>query len=382
MKKFKKILALSIAVAMTMTAMTGCSTSGDKTASGDKIIIGGTGPLTGEAASYGISVKQGAEVAVKEVNEAGGVNGMKLELLFEDDEHSEDTMQKAYNKLMDKGMQIFMGGTTSGPTISITKQAFDDNILLLTPSGSAKDCTKYDNAFRICFTDPLQGEAMADYAFNTLKYTKMATLYDNGSDYSKGIAQSFEAKYKALGGTIVDSESFTTGQIDFKSQLTKIKSSNADALFIPTYYQDVAYIATQAKEVGLKIPYLGADGWDGVIAQLNGDTTSIDGSIFLAPFTSNDPSAAAKAFVTKYETAYNAKPDQFAADAYDAIYVIKAAIEKSGATTTDIKTDDLVKAMTQISVDGLTGKMTFDASGEPNKEAKVVEISGGQYINK
>lgn len=381
----KKALSFVMASAMIATALSGCGSEGSSTpegsdngssvASGETFKLGGMGPLTGPTASYGISVNQGAQVAVDEINAAGGVLGMQIELFFQDDESDPETAMSAYNKLMDKGIQALLGATTSGATIALTDLTKEDGILQLTPSGSAMECTQYDNCFRICFTDPLQGVTMADYAADTLGYTKAAVVYDVSNDYSSGMAKAFMEEFGSKGGTIVAEESFSSGDMDFNTQLTTVKSSGADVLFLPVYYQDVAFIVGQAQKMGLEIPYLGGDGWDGVLDQVKDDPSVVEGAIFLTPFAANDPAENVQSFVKAYQEKYNATPDQFAADAYDGVYVIKAAIEKAGSTDPQA----IIDAMTEISVSGLTGDMTFDASGEPNKAAKVVEIVNGEY---
>ena len=345
----------------------------------ETFLIGGMGPLTGAAASYGISVKQGCEIAIKEINAAGGVNvggtAYTLELAFADDEATEDKAINAYNSLMDQGIQALVGTTTSGACIAIADLTAADGILQVTPSGSAIDCVKNDNAFRICFTDPLQGETMADFAINQLGYQNVAVIYNSADEYSTGIKDAFEAKVKELGGNIAASEAFATGDVDFNTQLTKIKGSGAEVIFVPAYYQDATYITKQAADMGLELPFLGSDGWDGVLGTVT-DASTVENAIFLSPFFAADTSEKVVNFVSSYESAYSATPDQFAADAYDAVYVIKAAMEKAGS----IESADMIAAMTQITVDGLTGDgITFTAQGEPNKGAKFIQIINGEY---
>ncbi|MGN0586872.1 MAG: ABC transporter substrate-binding protein, partial [Oscillospiraceae bacterium] len=354
--------------------MAGCQ-GGGSSASGDKIVIGGIGPLTGDAASYGTSVKNGCQIAIDEINAAGGVNGKQMELLFEDDVCDEEKAISAYNKLMDSGINVLIGAVTSGCSIAVSEVSSADNILQITPSGSAMDCTKHPNSFRICFTDPLQGELMAQYIADK-GYKNPAIIYDVASDYSKGIHDAFVAKAAEVGLTIAADESFTGGDVDFKTQLTKIKSSDADCLFLPIYYTEVGYISEQAPTVGVELPYFGCDGWDGVIKQLNGNTANIEGATFLTPFVATSTNEKVQSFVKAYEAAYGATPDQFAADGYDAVYAVKAAVE---ATNGDISGDALISAMTQIKVEGITGDMSFTAEGEPNKSAMVAVISNGQY---
>ena len=350
------------------------------------VVTGGSGVI-GRAICYRLAA-EGALVyvcgtnqerissVVDEINAAGGANGKKLELLFEDDVNDAEKSVNAYNTLMDQGVQAIVGSVTSSPCIAVAAESANDGILQITPSGSAKECTAGSNAFRICFTDPLQGEVMAKY-IKDKGINKIAMIYDVSNDYSKGIHDSFAAKFTELGGQLVDDESFSKGDIDFKTQLTKVKTSGAEALFLPIYYTEVGYISQQAATLGLNIPYYGCDGWDGIIKQLNGDTKNIEGATYLTPFVATDTSEKVQAFVNTYKEKYNAEPDQFAADGYDAVYAIKAAIEKAGDDTSN---EALVSAMTQISVNGLTGDMTFDENGEPNKSAKVVVIKDGQYV--
>ena len=396
-KSLRKGLTLVAITAMCAMGFTGCgesqTTSGETNnnevadastegesegTSGEAYKFGGMGPLTGDYASYGTSVKQGAEIAVNEINAAGGVNGHNLELIFEDDECDEEKAISAYNKVMDEGAMAILGATTSGCSVAVAGESVNDGILQITPSGSTKECTANDNAFRICFTDPLQGQTMAKYV-SEQGYKNVAIIYDAASDYSKGITDAFVEEASKVGLTIAAQEAFNSGDIDFKTQLTKIKDTNADCLFLPLYYAEVAAISEQATTFGIALPYFGCDGWDGIIKQLNGDTTNIEGATFLTPFVATSEEENIKAFVTQYEAAYSATPDQFAADGYDGVYAIKAAIEKCGDEVTN---ENLISAMTEIEVKGLTGDMTFTAEGEPNKSAKVAVIENGQYIAK
>lgn len=404
----KKLVSMMLVAAMAVTTLVGCGSAApaadaaapevaDESADAadeadaadnadaatvegaETFLIGGIGPLTGGAASYGISVKQAAEIAINEINAAGGVTvgdkTYQFELAFEDDEASEEKSPQAYNTLMDQGINVLMGTVTSGACLAITDLTYEDGILQITPSGSAQDCTKNPNAFRICFTDPLQGETMADYAINKLGYSKIAIIYNNADEYSTGIKDAFEAKVAELGGTIVASESFVTDDVDFNTQLTSIKGTDAEVIFVPAYYNDATYITKQAKELGMTLPFLGSDGWDGVLGTVT-DASTIEGAVFLSPFFAADTAENVVSFVKAYEAAYGATPDQFAADAYDAIYVIKAAMEKAGS----IENADLIAAMTQIEIDGLTGdNMSFTADGEPNKGAKFIKIVNGEY---
>lgn len=384
MKKMTKVLSMALAAVMVIGSLTACGGSDAKettaAADGEAVFtIGGIGPVTGDAASYGTSVKQGAEVAIKEINEAGGVvvgdTTYKLALVFEDDEATEDKAVQAYNAVMDQGAQAILGAVTSGACIAITDLTLEDGILQITPSGSAMDCAKNDNGFRMCFTDPAQGENMADLVVNTLGYKKIAVLWDNASDYSMGVKDAFEAKVAELGGEIVASESFATGDVDYNTQLTTIKATDAEVLFVPAYYQEVTYITKQAADMGINLPFVGSDGWDGILATVT-DPATVEGAIFLSPFFAADPSENVTAFVSAYEEAYGATPDQFAADAYDTVYAIKASMETAGS----VEGADMIAAMTEITVDGLTGTgITWTAEGEPNKGCKFIQIIDGAY---
>lgn len=386
----KKFLAGAMALVM-MFSFAACSSGGDveqpsdsesnteDSAEGsDTFLIGGIGPLTGGAASYGNSVKQGAEIAIAEINEAGGVKvgdaSYTLALDFQDDESSEDKAITAYNSLMDKGMQAMIGTVTSAPCIAVKELTKQDNILQITPSGSAIECiTDAPNVFRLCFTDPLQGTTMADFVKDQ-GFTKAAVIFNNSDDYSTGMKNAFVEQVKTNGGEVVTEEAFNEGDVDFSTQLTKIKSTDAEIIFCPVYYEAAAYITQQAKELGMNLPFIGGDGWDGILAQVT-DPATIEGAVFLSPFLATDEAEEVAGFVSKYQQKYSSTPDQFAADGYDTVYVIKAAMEKAGS----IESEDMIAAMTEITVDGITGSMSFSEDGEPDKSAKFVVIKDGQY---
>lgn len=395
----KKILSVGLAAAMAVsmaacggdsagTADTGSADNGaaagsESTAAAagatEEFIIGGMGPTTGANASYGTSVKQGCEIAINEINAAGGVTvggtTYSLKLEFADDEATEDKAVSAYNSLMDKNINALVGATTTGCCMAIADLSMADNLLVVTPSGSGVDCVKNPNAFRICFTDTLQGETLADFAVNEMGAKNVAVLYSNSSDYGTGIKDGVVSKVQALGGTIVAEEAFGDNDVDFNTQLTKIKGTNAEVLVVCGYYQAATYITKQAADMGLDIPFLGCDGWDGVLGTVT-DASTVEGAVFLSSFFSADTAENVANFVNEYETAYGATPDQFAADAYDAVYVVKAAMEQAGS----IESDALIGAMTQIQVDGLTGDgISFTAEGEPNKGAKFIQIKDGAY---
>ena len=376
MKKAVRLLAIALAVIM-LVSMAGCGE--DLTG---KIVIGGIGPLTGTASTYGQSVRNGAQIAIDEINAAGGVNGVQLALVFEDDEADGTKAKSAYETLMDKGMDILVGAVTSGASVSLNDLILKDGILQITPSASQIEAAQNPNSFRVCFTDPLQGVAMAEYAYNTLGYKSVAIIHNHDDDYSTGMYNAFVERYKQLGGKIAEDVSFSKDATDFSAQMTKIAAADADFLYMPIYAEKAAQIVITANEKGVNLPLVGGDGLDGILNYLTGDNAKlVEGLIYLTPFVSTDESAKIQAFTETYTKKYGQAPDQFAADGYDAVYLAKLALEKAGVTSADaIDNAALVAAMQEIEYEGLTGKMTFDANGEPQKGAKVAKIVNGIYV--
>ncbi|MCI7618706.1 MAG: ABC transporter substrate-binding protein [Firmicutes bacterium] len=386
MKKsfMKKFAAVSMAVMMTF-AMAGCG-GGDEGGSQDasEFVIGGIGPTTGAAATYGEAVKNGAELAVKEINEAGGINGVQVRFEWQDDEHDAEKSVNAYNTLKDKGMQMLMGTVTSGPCTAVVAKTAEDNMFQLTPSGSAVESIKGDHAFRVCFSDPNQGVASADYLAEKFAGKKVAAIYNSSDVYSSGIFEKFSAQAQEKGLEVVTAQAFTKDSAqDFTVQLQKIKESKADVVFLPIYYQEAALILTQADKMGLDVTWFGCDGLDGVIQQLGDDASLAEGVMLLTPFVADATDEKTQAFTSAYKAAYNdLVPTQFAADAYDAMYIIKAAAEKAGITP-DMSVSDICEAMksamTEIEVEGVTGTMTWSADGEPTKTPNAMVIKDGTY---
>ena len=388
MKKFISVL-LTIVLAMScLTACGGSSNAGgtesSNSNSGEAVFkIGSIGPLTGGAGAYGQAVKNGAQIAVDEINAAGGINGVKVEFRMEDDEHDAEKSVNAYNILKDWGVQALVGTVTSAPCIAVEAEASNDNVFLITPSGTAVDCISGDNAFRLCFSDPTQGTKSAEYIGMNGLGTKVAIIYDSSDPYSAGICESFKAEAGNQGIEVVAAEAFTAdSKTDFKVQLQKAKDSGADLLFLPIYYQEASLILQQAKEIGFAPTIFGCDGLDGILGVENFDVALAEGVMLLTPFAADAQDEATQKFVATYAEKHNEVPMQFAADAYDAVYAVKAAIEKAAATA-DMSASDLCDAMkvamTEITVEGLTGTITWDASGEPNKEPKAVVINNGEY---
>ena len=384
MKKFNKVFSAVLASAMAASLLAGC---GGAAAGGSNTFkIGAIGPLTGAAAAYGNAVVNGAQIAVDEINEAGGINGVQIEYKSEDDELNAEKSVNAYNSLKDWGMQILVGSTTSACSIAVSENTKNDNMFQLTPSGSAEDCVKYDNVFRVCFSDPNQGIASAQYISDHNLATKVGIIYDNSDVYSSGIYQKFVEEAAGKNFEIVSAEAYTQdNNTDFSVQLQKAKDAGADLVFLPIYYSDAALILTQANTMGYAPTFFGVDGMDGILTVENFDSSLAEGVMLLTPFAADATDDLTVNFVKKYNEKYGETPNQFAADAYDAVYIIKAAIEKSGVTpdkTTEEICEALKGAMTQIEATGLTSqKMTWDASGEPNKEPKAVVIKNGAYVS-
>lgn len=392
MKRFLALLTatatmFAFAACGQKNAGTGTADNQNDTQSGETLVIGAIGPVTGPAATYGTSVKNGAQLAVNEINEAGGVNGMKLELKFQDDEHDPEKAVNAYNTLKDEGMQLLMGTVTSTPCVAVAAKTAEDNMFQLTPSGSAVDCIANPNAFRICFSDPNQGAASAQYIAENGLASKVAVIYNSSDVYSSGIYETFAAEAKKQNLEIVKDgvQAFTKDSAtDFSVQIQKIKESGAELVFLPIYYQEAALILTQANKAGLTAKFFGCDGLDGLIAQLGDDVALSDGVMLLTPFAADATDELTVKFVKAYKAAYNDEiPTQFAADAYDAIYTIKAALEKADVKDASISASDLcdklVPVMTEIEVNGVTGTMTWDESGEPTKDPKAMVIEDGSY---
>ncbi len=381
----KKFLTMILAGALAASCLAGCGEKATEQVSDDTIILGGIGPLTGAAATYGNAVKNGAQLAVDEINEAGGVNGIKLQLDFEDDEHDAEKSVNAYNTLKDKGAKIIVGSVTSVPCVAVADKTAEDNMFQITPSGSSVECIENDNVFRVCFSDPNQGIASAQYIADHDLAKKVAVIYNSSDVYSQGIYEKFATEAANKGIEITTAEAFTKDSAtDFNVQLQKIKESGAELIFLPIYYQEAALILTQAKTLGLDVKFFGCDGLDGLITQLGDDSSIANGVMLLTPFAADATDEKTVKFVEAYKAKFNDEtPIQFAADAYDAVYTIKTAMEEAQITDASISVSDLCDklkdAMTKITVSGVTGTMNWDANGEPTKEPKAMYIEDGSY---
>ena len=387
--------ALATLMALSLVACGGNTKSSNETsgtatekadASGKVWKIGSQGPLTGGAAVYGNAVVNGAEIAVNEINANGGINGYQIEYKKADDEHDQEKAINAYNSLKDWGMQFLVGPTTSAPAIAVGTESEPDNMFILSPSGSALEVTAPKNVFRVCFSDPAQGAKSAQYIGSHKLGTKIGIIYDSSDVYSTGVHDSFKEEAPKQGLEIVADEQFTAdSNKDFSTQLQKMKDSGADLVFLPFYYTEAALVLTQANTMGYKPTFFGCDGMDGILNVENFDTKLAEGLMLLTPFAADAKDDLTVNFVKNYKEKYKDTPIQFAADAYDAVYAIKAAVEKANLTPDQSVSelgDAMEKAMTEISLDGLTGSgMKWDASGDVDKEPKAVIIKDGAYVS-
>ena len=377
----KKIVSVLLVAAMAVGTLAGCGQSKKE----DAFYIGGIGPVTGDAAIYGTAVQNGAQIAVDEINAAGGINGYQIEYNFQDDQGDPEKSANAYNTLKDWGMQILMGTVTTGPCVAVADLTAADNILQITPSASSTDVIKNDNVFQICFTDPAQGTKSAQYIGENNLATKVAVIYNSSDIYSSGIEKTFVEEAANQGFDVVAEEAFTAdSKTDFSTQLQKAKDADADLVFLPIYYTEASIILTQADSMGYEPTFFGCDGMDGILGVKNFDTSLAEGLMLLTPFAADAQDDLTKSFVDQYKEKYSDTPNQFAADAYDAIYAIKAAMEnvdaKPDMSASDL-CDALKDAMTKVSIDGVTGTgMSWSATGEVNKDPKAVVIQNGEYV--
>ena len=385
----KKVLALvtAAAMAMSMAACGGSAESSAPASSGDGspvFKLGTIGPLTGENAIYGQAVAHGAQVAVDEINAAGGE--MKFELQTEDDMADGETSINAYHTLLDGGMQVLVGPTTTGASIAVGAEVYKDRVFMLTPSGSSPDVVAgKDNVFQVCFTDPNQGVGAAEYMAEHMDGAAIAVIYRNDDAYSQGVRDTFVSTAEEKGMNLVYEGTFTKDtSTDFSVQLTAAQAAGADTVFLPIYYQPASVMLSQANAMGYAPSFVGVDGMDGLLSMPGFDAALAEGLTIMTPFAANAEDERTQTFVKTYQDAYGDLPNQFAADAYDAVYTVKAALEAAGCTT-DMSAEDiceaLVAVMPELTVDGMTGQgMTWKPTGEVSKDPIAVVVHNGEYV--
>ena len=396
----KKVFSLVLACALAASMLAGCgsgnsgssaasgsaSASGSSTASGEAFKLGGTGPLTGTAAIYGNAAKNGAQIAVDEINAEGGA--IQFDLRYEDDTHDAEKAVNAYNALKSWGMQISLGSVTSKPCEATSALNYEDRIFALTPSASSVATTEgKDNVFQMCFTDPGQGAKSAEYIATKGLGSKIAMIWKNDDVYSKGIHDTFVAEAANRNLEIVSDTTFADGNdTDFSVQLNNAKDAGADLVFLPMYYTPASLILSQAHAMGYEPKWFGVDGMDGILTVDGFDPSLAEGVMLLTPFNADADDEKTQNFVKKYEEKYGETPTQFAADAYDCVYAYKQALEAANCTP-DMSSEELCDAMIQqfttMTFEGLTGDgagITWNSNGQVSKSPKGMEIQNGAYV--
>ena len=403
MKK-TRFLSLALTGTLCVSLLAGCGGSGDgggaaqtpdaantstvQENTGSAFKLGGTGPLTGDAAIYGLAAQRGAQIAVDEIKEAGG--DIQFALKYEDDVNVPETAVNAYNALMDDGMQILVGTVTTQPALSVVPLSYEDRVFTLTPSASGDDVISIndnDNVFQICFTDSNQGSRSAQYIDENFDSPKIAIIYKNDDQYSIGIRDNFKAEADSRGMDIVYEGTFTeASQTDFNVQLAGAQSAGADLLFLPIYYTPASVILTQANAMGYAPTFFGVDGMDGILTAENFDASLAEGVYLLTPFSADSEDEMTQNFVAEYQDRFGEIPNQFGADAYDAIYTLYQAIQAAGATadmSNEEICDALIEVMPTLAVTGLTSagsEMTWDENGAVSKDPTAVIIENGTYV--
>ena len=348
-----------------------------KTDEAATIKIGGLGPLTGPLAIYGVTATNGSKLAFEEINKNGGILGKQVEFVLFDEKGDSTEAVTAYNRLVDEGVVALVGDITSKPSLAVAEIAAQDNMPMITPTGTQFNITEAGpNVFRVCFTDPYQGVILANLAKNNLKANTVAIMVNNSSDYSDGVAEAFIKEAERLGLKIVAKEGYAEGDKDFRAQLTKVAATNPDVLLVPDYYEQVALITTQAREVGVKSTFIGPDGWDGVAKALDSSAYgAVVNSYFTNHYSVEDTNEKVQNFLKAYREKYKDEPSAFSALSYDAAYLMKDAIEKAGSTDKDA----IVKAMKESDFAGVTGHLRFDEKNNPVKAVTVLKVVNGNY---
>ena len=370
------------------TAASASTAASGAAASGDTIKVGVMGPLTGDVSVYGKAVVNGATLYLKQVNANGGINGKQIEILTEDEQGDETQAVNCFTKLVDEGITALVGDVTTAPTLAVAAESADYNMPMVTASATAEAVT-YDaetdtvnaNVFRATFTDPYQGVHMADYAYEKLGYTEAAVIFEKGADYNEGLAENFINEFEAKGGTIVDDESYSKGDVDFKTQLTTIMGKNPQVVFCPNYYEDVSKILKQARDIGMTCPFLGGDGWDGLEGYATAD--QLKDAYFCANYAKGSNSDFENAYKEEYGEEY---PNGFAPLGYDAamtvVYGIQAAEDAGLAAGDDDYKQAVIDAIASGTIDGITGTFTFDEHHDPVKQTAILTYVDGKPVLK
>ena len=364
-----------------MGALAACGGgSGSSEGGSDTIKVGLLGPYSGDVAQYGLAVRNGAELYVKQVNEAGGINGKQIELDTMDEKGDSTEAVNAYNKMVEDGVVAILGDVTSTPSIAVAQQSQNDNMPLVSASTTAAAFVEAGpNVFRACITDPFQGKLMADFAADQ-GYKNVATIFNSGGDYEVGVANAFVEEAKAKGLTVTTEQGYAAGDVDFNSQLTTILATNPDAIMCPNYYQDDGKIVTQARQQGYTGVFLGADGWSGVLDYASAE--DLEGCFYDCSFTANNDDEKVQKFISDYKAEYDADPGNFDALGYDAAMVICTAIKTvEEAGSAEYGTDDykqaIIDAIASGTAEGVTGDIKYEGTGDPVKPTLVLTFEGG-----
>lgn len=386
MKRVTKLLSVLAVGAMFMSALTGCG-GGSKGADGDTIKVGGLLEMTGGSASFGISGKNGIDLALKKINEKGVLGGKKLSLVVADTKSEASEATNGMQKLISQDKVVAVIGPNQSSAV-IASGAINNGakVVDITPMGTNPDVTVDPKtkqvkpySFRTCFIDPFQGTVMASFASNELKVKRAAIYIDNTSDYAKGLAQFFKENFVKNGGQVVIEEAYLQKDTDFKSTLTKIKAAKPDFIYIPGYYQEVGLIVKQAREMGITVPMTGGDGWDSAKLPEIAGKAALENTFFSSLYSPDDTSDLNKEFVAEYKKAYNTNPDVFAALAYDSALLVAKAIEDAGSADPA----KIAEAMAKIKgFKGVSGEVTFNEEHNPIKSAVIIEHKDGKQTFK
>ena len=381
--------ALSACGSSSSSSSTAASTAGSAAAegaAGATIKVGLLAPLTGDVSVYGIAVANGANLYIKQVNEAGGINGKQIEVVEMDEQGDATQAVTCFTQMVDEGITALIGDVTTTPTLAVVAESQEYNMPMVSASATAEAVTYdaetdtvYQNVFRTTFTDPFQGVKMADYATDKLGYTKAAVIYQTGADYNEGLATNFEAEFASNGGEIVASETYSAGDVDFKTQLTTILSANPEVIYCPNYYEDVGQILTQATDVGLDVPFLGGDGWDGVTQYATAE--QLDGCYFCANYATGSNPDFESAYETEYGEPY---PNGFSPLGYDAALTVCGGLQAAEEAGLEPGSDEykqaVIDGIKNGSFEGVTGSFTFDDHNDPVKTAAILTFENGEAV--
>jgi branched-chain amino acid transport system substrate-binding protein len=366
----RKLLVLALTLS-TVLLLSACGSDNEA------IKFGVIGPLTGDYSLYGVAVDNGTRLAAAEINEAGGVLGRDLEIISYDSKGDPTEGVNAYNRLSRQDeIDALIGGTFSGVTLALKELAIADNMPVLTPTATHVDVTlDAPNIFRAAYTDSYQGQVAAVFAKESseISATKAAVLYNSGDAYSEGLATAFIAEFIAGGGTVTE-YTFSATDDDFSAVLANISASDAEVVFLPAYVAEVGAILTQAFNMGMEVPFVGADGWDGIEEDY---AEAVEGQYFGNHYAKSDPTQVVVDFVSNYEAEYGESPNALAALAYDAVYAMVEAFEDAGSTDAD----DVIAALTDLEYNNaVTGSIKFDLNGDPIKAVTIIQVVDGKHV--